>query len=129
MELKKGWYYERLTDEGKLEHAPMNDLDGKVTGRLVYGLKAWFDEHPEERKALGWTKHIYYDTKDMEYNRQTQFLVTTVRAVDEWTVEEEYRILDKSEEMMRLDELLNRSGRGWIEGDSGFDSLLFGEEA
>lgn len=124
MELKKGWYYERLNEEGKLEHAPQNDIDGKITGRFVYGLKAWFDEHPEERKALGWTKHIYYDTKDMEYNRQTQFLTVTVRAVDEWTVEEQYHVVDKSEEMMRLDEVLNRSGRGWMDEDDAYDIII-----
>ena len=90
----------------------------------MYGLKAWFDEHPEERKALGWTKHIYYDTKDMEYNRQTQFLTVTVRAVDEWTVEEEYHVVDKSEEMMRLDEVLNRGGRGWMDEDDAYDIII-----
>ena len=46
------WRYERLNDEGKIEYAPMNDYDGKVTGHIVFGVKAWFDEHPEERKFM-----------------------------------------------------------------------------
>ena len=111
--MKQNWYYEKLDEEGKLKHAPMNDMDGKITGKCVFGLKAWFDENPEERTRLGWTKHITYDTKDMEYNRQTQFLAVSVRTVDEWTVEDVYHVMDKSEEMMRLDEVLSHTSGGW----------------
>ena len=41
--MKQNWYYEKLDEEGKLKHAPMNDMDGKITGKCVFGLKAWFD--------------------------------------------------------------------------------------
>lgn len=73
-------------------------------------MKAWFDENPEERKRRGWVKHIVHSTKDIEYNRQTQYLVPSVRTIDEFTVEDEYHILDKSEEQMRLNEL----NGGWF---------------
>ena len=110
-EVKKAWRYEKLDEEtGKVKSAPFNDLDGKVTGHFVYGLKAWFDEHPEERIRLGYTKHIYYEKTGIEYNHQTQYLVRSVRQVDEWTVEDQYHILNKSEEQMRLEELMNRGG-------------------
>ncbi len=99
------WTYERLREDGKIEYCPMNDMDGKITGRMIYGLKAWFDEHPEERKQLGWIKHIQHPTKDIEFNRQTQYLTKMLKRVDEYTVEDEYTVMDKSPEMMRLEEL------------------------
>ena len=99
------WYYERLDEDGRIKRAPINDFDGKFTGRIVLGVQAWLDENPEERKARGWIRHIIHDTKDIDYNHQTQYLVKCVRSVDEYTVEDEYRIMDKSEEMMRLEEL------------------------
>ena len=107
------WHYEKLDENYKLKHAPMNDLDGKITGRYVFGLKQWFDENPEERKRLGWIKHIHYDRKDIEYNPRTQYITTTTRQIDEYTVEDVYHVMDKSEEMMRLDELRNA---GWSSG-------------
>ena len=76
------WTYEKLED-GKIKYAPMNDFDGKVTGHIVFGVEAWFDENPEERKRLGWVKHIRHDTKDIEYNRRTQYLVNETRQIDE----------------------------------------------
>ena len=98
------WTYEKLED-GKIKYAPMNDFDGKVTGHIVFGVAAWFDENPEERKRLGWVKHIKHDTKDIEYNRRTQYLVNATRQIDEYTIEDDWHIMDKSEEMMRLEEL------------------------
>lgn len=99
------WDYQKVDENGKIKWAPMNDYDGKVTGHIVFGVKAWFDEHPEERKALGWIKHIRHDTKDIVYNKRTQYLIPSIKNIDEYTVEDEYHIMDKSEEMMRLEEL------------------------
>lgn len=102
------WGYEKLNDKGKIEYCPANDLDGKITGKCIYGLKAFFDENPEERIRLGWTKHIYSDIKKIEYNHQTQYLTKMLRQVDPYTVEDVYYVLNKSEEQMRLEELLNK---------------------
>ena len=101
------WHYERLEDGANLRHAPANDMDGKITGHIVYGLKAWFDEHPEERKRLGWTKHIHPDIKAVEHNPQSQYIATSIAQVDEYTVTDVYYVMDKSEEQMRLEETLN----------------------
>ena len=119
------WTYEKLDENGKLNFIPLNDFDGKITGHIVYGVKEWFDENPEERIRLGWTKHIRHETKDIEYNRQTQYLVSSQRQIDEYTVEDVWHIMDKSEEMMRMEELMSnktcfqttlfRSG-GWDDG-------------
>ncbi len=103
------WYYEKLDENGKVKSAPVNDYDGKITGHIVFGVKAWFDENPEERKRLGWVKHIQHETKDIEYNKRTQYLVPSIKQVDEYTIEDEYHIMDKSEEMMRLEELTHNS--------------------
>ena len=99
------WRYEKLDENGKVKHAPVHDMDGKVTGRIVYNLKAWLDEHPEERKALGWIKHIMPDTKDLPFNRQTQYLRISYRQVDPYTLEDEYEVLDKTEEMLLREEM------------------------
>lgn len=104
---KLRWGYERLKEDGKIEYAPSNDYDGKITGHIVFGVKEWFDENPEERIRLGWIKHIYHETKDIEYDRHSQYLVKQVAQIDEYTVEDQYHILDKSEEMMRIQELTN----------------------
>ena len=99
------WRYEKLDENGKIKHAPRDDMDGKITGKIVYGLKAWFDENPSERIRLGWIKHLYTDYKDIEYNRQTQYYMTAIRVIDEYTVEDVYHIRDKTEEMMMNEEL------------------------
>lgn len=108
------WFYEKLDEEMKLKRAPQNDYDGSVTGKIVIGVQEWFDENPEERIRLGWTKHIQHDTKDIEYNRQTQYLARAIKRVDAYTVEDEYRIIGKSEEQMLLEEY---SSNGVIYGD------------
>ena len=77
------WHYEKLNEKGQREWAPANDADGKITGRHVFGLKFWLDENPEERIRLGYIKHIEHDTKDIEYDHATQYLVNTVKRVDE----------------------------------------------
>ena len=110
------WAYEKLDPEtGKIEYQPLNDYDGKITGHIVFGVKQWFDENPDERIRLGWVKHIHHPTKDIEYNHQTQYLINTTRVIDEWTVEDVWLVMDKSEEMMRLEELT----RGVLIDDDG----------
>ena len=101
---ERNWYYERLKD-GKREIAPINDPDGKITGRHVFGLKAWFDENPEERKRLGWVKHITHKQKDVEYDHATQYLENSLKVVDDYTVEDDWKVMDMSEEQLRLAEL------------------------
>lgn len=98
--------YEKLDENGKIKTAPMSDFDGSITGHIVIGVKAWFDENPEERKRLGWIKHIHHNVKDLdiEYDPATQFLSRFVVQIDEWTVEDKYEVLDKSEERMRIEE-------------------------
>lgn len=40
------WKYIKMNNEYSIIDAPTHDLDGKITGRVVYGLKQWFDENP-----------------------------------------------------------------------------------
>ena len=40
------WYYEKLDEKGERKACPMNDHDGSVTGHIVFGVAAWFDENP-----------------------------------------------------------------------------------
>ena len=101
------WGYVRLNEDGKVEGCPYNDIDGKITGHVVFGLKAWFDENPEERIRLGWTKVIHKDRDEVEYDKQTQYLVRSYQRIDDNTVEEVYQVMDKSEEQMLLEELLS----------------------
>ena len=111
------WHYEKIDPEdGKIKIAPPNDPTGKYTGHHVFGLQAWFDEHPAERIALGWIKHLHKETKDIEYDKRTQYLVKTVKTIDAYTVEDEFHVMDKSEEMMRLAELLVDE-EVWVAGE------------
>lgn len=99
------WEYEKVGDDADVQVCPSCDQTGAITGQIVFGLKAWFDEHPEERKALGWIKHIFPDRPD--YNKQTQFLLVGTKIVDDFTVEDYYVVKDKSEEMLVAEELCN----------------------
>ena len=103
------WDYERLDENYEIKHCPRNDYDGSITGHIVFGVKEWFDEHPEERKRLGWIKHIHHSTKDIDYDHQKQYLVRSVRQIDEYTVEDVHYIMDKSEEQMLFEEMLEIS--------------------
>ena len=104
------WNYEKLDENMETQYLPTNDPDGSITGRIVMNVPAWMDENPEERKRLGWIKHIEYDDKEImamyPHNPQTQVLVQSVRVLDDYTIEDTYRVIDKSEEMMRLEELM-----------------------
>lgn len=110
------WHYEKLDENGVVKYAPINDADAKITGRHVFNLQAWFDENPEERKRLGWIKHITHSTKDIEYDHATQYLLCQVKTIDAYTVEDEYHIMTYSEEQLRLKEL---GGIGdWYDDDA-----------
>lgn len=99
------WRYEKLDENGNVKWAPQNDADAKITGHHVFGLKAWFDENPEERKRLGWIKHITHNMEDIVYDHATQYLVNAPKRIDEYTIEDDYKIMNMSEEQMRLAEL------------------------
>lgn len=120
-EEKHNWHYEKIDEEGKLKTAPPNDYDGKITGRIVFGVTFWFDENPEERKRLGWVKHITHNPKNLnlDYDPVTQYLVKSVDIIDEYTVEDHYHVIDKSEEQMRLSELLNNGVGEFYDEDAG----------
>lgn len=45
-------------------------------------------------------KHIKPDDKDIVYDKQTQFLVATQKYIDEYTIQDEYKVLNKTETMM-----------------------------
>lgn len=102
--------YMRLKEDGTIEHCPTYDYDGSITGKIVVNVKAYFDENPEERKRLGWIQHNTL-TKDEiaeqvgEWDRQRQRLVRSLKTIDEWTVQDEYHVMDKSEEMMLMEEI------------------------
>lgn len=105
------WSYEKLDDQYEMKSCPSNDYDGSVTGHIVYNVHAWFDENPEERKRLGWIKHIRHSKEEIReivgsWNPQTQNLITTPIQIDDWTVEDTYHVLDKSEEQLLFEEML-----------------------
>ena len=104
--------YEKLDENFKMQYCPANDFDGSVTGHIVINVWAWFDENPEERKRLGWIKHLYYESNDElladlpDWDPASQYLVAGTEKVDEWTVKDVYYTIDKTEEMMLLEEML-----------------------
>ena len=105
------WTYERLRDDGTMQYCPAIDSDGSVTGHIVINVKAWFDEHPEERIARGWIKHVSYELDEIKerwpYDPQRQVLLKCPRRIDEHTIEDDYRPIDKSEEAMLMEEIYN----------------------
>ena len=107
--------YLRLKEDGTIEHCPTYDYDGSVIGKIVVNVKAYFDENPEERKRLGWIKHIRHNKDEIreqvgDWNRQTQYLTRTTKQVDEWTIEDVYHVHDKSEQMLLLEEIAETGG-------------------
>ena len=108
------WDYVRLNEKGQKVYLPMNDLDGKITGKCVLNVKAWFDEHPDEWKKRGWIKRIHHDPEDQINNLEEllldHYLVNGVREIDQYTVEDAWRILPKSEEMMVFEDMANALG-------------------
>lgn len=105
--MTENYTYEKYDEEGNVQYCPGNDYDRSITGHIVIGVKCWFDENPEERKRLGWIKHIHHNTDELDYDPQTQYITTTTRQIDEWTIEDEHHIVNKSEEMLLLEEMLS----------------------
>lgn len=106
------WRYEKLDENGKMMYCPAHDTDGSVTGHIVIGVKVWFDENPEERIKRGWIKHLYYEDheefkKDYpDYDPALHYVVVGVERVDDYTVKDVYHIIEKTEEMQVLEEML-----------------------
>lgn len=107
------WDYEKMED-GKIKYLPAHDYDGKITGKIIIGIKFFFDENPEEAHRLGWIKHIKHDYNEInqmiDYNPQTQNLFVHTLQVDEYTIEDIYSVAPKSEEQLALEELLETMG-------------------
>ena len=111
------WSYKKYDEENhEVKSCPTNDTDGSVTGHIVMGVKEWFDENPEERIRLGWTKHILHNSSEIEFNSQSQYVVKSIKRIDAYTVEDELHVLDKSEERMLLEDMMgsNFVGSGAI---------------
>ena len=115
------WEYVKLDEKGEIKYLPGADIDGSITGHVVFGLKAWMDENPEERKRLGWIKHFENSSDDIEYNKQTQYLVHGLRMIDEYTAENVFYVMDKTEEMLLLEDMLE--SLGIMTGDFEYGSL------
>lgn len=102
-------YYEKMGEDGNPVRCPTYDYDGAVTGKIVINAPAYFDENPAEARRLGWTKHITLNRNEIReryhYDAQTQYLLRSVRRIDDYTVEDVYHVVDKSEEMLQLEEL------------------------
>lgn len=108
--MEERYTYEKLED-GKIKTLPPHDPNGKILpGRHIMNLKEWMDENPEERKRMGWIKHIHKDEREIEYNRQTQYLQRYYNKIDDYTIEDVYIVMDKAEEMMLLEEELDSIG-------------------
>lgn len=110
-------------EKGEVVYCPTDDKDKNVTGKFILNVPAYFDENPGERKRLGWIKHITHTGADIEYNRQTQFLVWTTQQIDDYTIEDVAHILDKSEEQLEFEEML--SVASWGVGTGGTGGLMF----
>lgn len=104
------YYYERMNPlTFAIERCPIDDKDCKITGKFILNVPKWFDENPEERKRRGWIKHNTFDDKEIKEkwpHTMSQYLIHSVKEVDEWTVEDDYHIMDKSEEQMLFEEML-----------------------
>lgn len=115
------WQYEHLEEDGKIKVAPINDYNGKITGKHVYGVKQYFDENPDEARRLGWIKHIMHNTrKYVQYNHQTQYLTMSHKIIDEYTYEDVYEIREKTEAMMRAHEEGADADSSWVWSGDGF---------
>lgn len=122
------WSYEKLQEDGKIKtiHANSNDFDGKITGHVVFGVKEWFDENPDEARRLGWIKHIHHNVdKWVKYNKQTQYLMKSTKTIDEYTIEDVYHVMDKTEDMMRRAEENGYYSETWSTNDGIF---LWGDD-
>ncbi len=108
--------YFKVNEQGNREFCPIDDKDAKVTGRYILNVPKWFDENPEERKRLGWIKHITYNDKEIKEkwpHTQSQYLLRIEKMVDEYTIEDDYKVMDKSEEQMLFEEMLEVAQNSW----------------
>lgn len=99
------YYYAKFGTDLSFRDAPVNDLDGAITGKCILNLKAWFDENPDERMRLGWIKIIKQSENDIVYDKQKQFLIETYKKIDDYTIESTLEVFDKSEEMLMLEDI------------------------
>ena len=105
--------YEKLQEDGSIKSLPVDDKDGEITGKCVLNLKAYFDENPEERKRLGWIKHIRHNSDELlGFNPVTQFVVRGTKTVDEYTIEDTLHALPKSEDQLAFEEMLSVASFG-----------------
>lgn len=102
---EQNWSYVKLDEKGKIKGCPTNDSKGEITGKFIINLPAYFDEHPDERIRLGWIKHIKHTPEEIEYNKQTQYLQWSYKQIDEFTIEDVCEVIDKTEEMLLLEEI------------------------
>ena len=127
------WGYVKLDEHGKRKSPPMNDFDGKATGKIVFGVKNWLDENPEERKRLGWIKCIHHTKKEIreivgDWNPQTQNLIVSQKQIDEYTVEDVYHVMDKSEEQLLFEEMQSISDPWDVISTGSMEFYSFGED-
>lgn len=114
--------YEKYNQEtGKTEYCPIDDKDGKVTGKFILNVPKWFDENPEERKRLGWIKHIEHDSDEiLDFDPQTEFIVKSTKQVDEYTIEDVLHVMKKSEDQLAFEEMLSVASWGDSTSVGGF---------
>ena len=107
-------YYERLDENLTVRRAPYHDADGKITGKHILNLQAYFDENPAERISLGYIKHLTYTEKEVKeqfpYHPGSQALIRSVVQIDANTVQDTYTVYDKTEDMLYLEEQLRMLG-------------------
>lgn len=113
--------YEKWDAENnKVIYCPTDDKDGSVTGKFYLNIPKHFDEDPEDRIRLGWIKHIIHSEDEVEYNKQTQFIVWTTKQIDPYTIEEEPHVMTKSEDQLAFEEMLSVASWGSVRVGGGF---------
>ena len=98
----------KMNASGQLTVCPLNDYDGKVTGKIIIGLNSWFDEHPAERISAGWRKRYVADKP--EYDINTQYLAPVDAEVaegGETVISRSWAVMPMSEEMIEQNVIIN----------------------
>lgn len=96
--------YKKMDENYKVVECPRNDVYGKITGKILLNLPAYFDENPDVRIALGWTKVLQYEMEELKYDPQTEYCISGTRRIDDYTVEEYPIVLKKTEEQLAAEE-------------------------